>query len=118
VETVKDSSAAMNAGIKEGDQILSIDGVDVRDFQHSNTVKIFQTKDKLELTLLPSKFKGSGQVRVTQFNKQCLNYLWSLTMYLQSLEIVLVTTYHISLFVLYCVIILIATSYIRMGCVL
>ena len=39
-------------------QIVGIDGIMVRDFEHIAVVKMFQTKDKLELALLPAKFKA------------------------------------------------------------
>ena len=42
---------------------MSIDGILVKDFQHSNVVKIFQSRDKVELTLLPTKFKGVRRER-------------------------------------------------------
>lgn len=88
IELVKEGGAAQNAGIKEGDQIVGIDGIMVRDFDHIAVVKMFQTKDKLELALLPAKFKAASQVRITEFNQSCLNYMWALTMSIQSLEIV------------------------------
>ena len=39
-------------------QIVSVDGVLVRDLEHNHVVKMFQTKDRVELILLPLKFKG------------------------------------------------------------
>ena len=38
-------------------QILSIDGVEVRDYKHENVIKLFQDKESLNLIVLPSRYR-------------------------------------------------------------
>ena len=38
-------------------QILSIDGIEVRDYKHDNVIKLFQEKESLNLIVLPSRYR-------------------------------------------------------------
>ncbi len=38
-------------------QIVSIDGQQLRDLEHSHVVKMFQTRDRVSLRILPARFK-------------------------------------------------------------
>ena len=39
-------------------QIVSIDGMQVKDREHSDVVKMFQTRDDVSLVVLPARFKS------------------------------------------------------------
>lgn len=41
-------------------QIVGLNGVPVRDFQHSDVVKMFQSSEELSITVLPSSLKTVG----------------------------------------------------------
>jgi len=58
IESVHDDGTAMTAGLREGDQIVSIDDVLVKDREHSDIVKMFQSRDKVTLVILPAKFNS------------------------------------------------------------
>lgn len=38
-------------------QIVGINNIPVKDFQHTDVVKMFQSSEKISLTVLPSKFQ-------------------------------------------------------------
>ena len=46
-------------------QILSIDGVEVRDYKHENVIRLFQDKESLNLIVLPSIYRDVSYLEVT-----------------------------------------------------
>ena len=38
-------------------QIVSIDGLQVKELEHPDVVKMFQTRDKVSLVILPARYK-------------------------------------------------------------
>lgn len=64
---------------------MSIDGQQLRDLEHSDIVKMFQTREKVSLCILPARFKTVSSVpdmcTLTETTNEITEYrLWLVVM--------------------------------------
>ncbi|XP_065911252.1 leucine-rich repeat and death domain-containing protein 1-like isoform X2 [Dysidea avara] len=87
VDSITEGGLADVVGLETGDQILSINGMEVRDCGHKHVIQLFKEQESLNLTVLPNRYRDSKTVRITLINSGYLSYLWSLSRCLDTLEI-------------------------------
>jgi Leucine-rich repeat (LRR) protein len=88
VEGVSKNGPAESAALREGDQMVCINGLAVCDMEHSVVVEHFQSCDNVKLLYIPSKYLESSSVRITKQNGSAASYLWAFVKQLHSVEII------------------------------